>query len=195
MGDRSEKVAINGAFCGAIRSVSVFNKDRYVGQRHEVLLIRNAKGCFELPGGGIEGELPSEAAVREMNEEAGLEVAVSKLIHIGTGVQLVPSPWISEKIDIFSNLVMLYRVIVTSGAVLRTENLDSLGTQWFTAEDLVRLARAKDKLEPDTIPVVQARMAMRALIITNRWPTEFLLRDPLDISTMSINVPGKPFYL
>lgn len=195
MGDRSEKVPINGAFCGVIRSVSVFHEGGYLGQRPEVLLIRNEKGYFELPGGGIEDELPSEAAARETNEEAGLEVADSKLIHIGTGVQLVPSPWISEKIDIFSNLVMLYRVIARSNVVLRTENVDNTGTRWCTQEDLVMLARAKDKLEPDTIPVVQARMAMRALIVTNRWPTEFLLRTPLDISGVPLRLPSRAMSL
>jgi mutator protein MutT len=48
----------------------------------KVLLVGNARGEFELPGGKLEkGESPEECARREVAEEVGLEVAGGKIVH------------------------------------------------------------------------------------------------------------------
>lgn len=182
MTDRSQKSTVNGAFCGVIRDVAVFGSaGRFKRMVPEVLMVRHEKGYYELPGGGIEDELPKVTAMRETDEEAGVVIPSARfLIFVGTGVQLVPSPWITEKIDIFSNLVMLYRIKVNAQVSIRTENVENTGTMWMGESEILKRARAKDAVGPDTIPIVQARMALRTLY-PNRWEKEFLLRTPLNL--------------
>ncbi|MDT0377748.1 NUDIX hydrolase [Streptomyces sp. DSM 42041] len=55
--------------------------------RHEdrvLMVLERHRGCWEIPGGGIEpGETPREAAVRELREEAGQHVAPEDLRFAG----------------------------------------------------------------------------------------------------------------
>jgi ADP-ribose pyrophosphatase YjhB (NUDIX family) len=45
----------------------------------EVLLVRNRKRGWELPGGGVrDGELPSVAACREIEEETGIRITLAE---------------------------------------------------------------------------------------------------------------------
>jgi mutator protein MutT len=49
--------------------------------RGRVLLLRNERGEWELPGGRLDdGETPEEALTREVREEAGLMVSVASLV-------------------------------------------------------------------------------------------------------------------
>jgi 8-oxo-dGTP pyrophosphatase MutT (NUDIX family) len=180
MTDRSQKSSVNGAFCGVIREKATFGSaGRFRRTVPEVFMVRHEKGYYELPGGGIEDELPQTTAMRETDEEAGIVISSPRLLmFVGTGVQLVPSPWITEKIDIFSNLVMLYRVKVNNDVAIRTTDVENTGTMWMGEAEILRRARAKGEVGPDTIPIVQARMALRTLY-PSRWSKEFFLRDPL----------------
>ncbi len=55
-----------------------------VGKRHP--LSREGPGLDEFPGGKVEpGELPSVAAARECLEEAGLTIAVGRLVDVAIG--------------------------------------------------------------------------------------------------------------
>ena len=49
--------------------------------RGRVLLLRNERGEWELPGGRLDdGETPEEAVAREIREETGLMVSVTSLV-------------------------------------------------------------------------------------------------------------------
>ncbi|GAA1903663.1 hypothetical protein GCM10009716_12050 [Streptomyces sodiiphilus] len=54
-------------------------------RRERLLLVRvRSRGCWELPGGGIEpGESPRQAAVREVREETGQIIAAEQLVFAG----------------------------------------------------------------------------------------------------------------
>jgi 8-oxo-dGTP diphosphatase len=55
-------------------SVAVFN------EHNEILLVKNWKRGWEFPGGYVEnGESIQEAAIREVKEEAGIEIQIIKL--------------------------------------------------------------------------------------------------------------------
>ncbi len=52
-------------------------------QRRILLCHRRDYDIWNLPGGGIEGgELPTEAAVREVQEETGLKIEIKRLIGV-----------------------------------------------------------------------------------------------------------------
>lgn len=54
-------------------------------QNRVLLCHRTDMDVWNLPGGGVEeGELPTEAAIREVKEETGLEIAIAQLIGIYT---------------------------------------------------------------------------------------------------------------
>ncbi|QQE73486.1 NUDIX hydrolase [Brevibacillus composti] len=55
----------------------------YDEPKNQVLLVYNRRGDWSLPGGGVEqGETLAEAAVREMKEETGYEVEVTRIIAV-----------------------------------------------------------------------------------------------------------------
>lgn len=116
----------------------------FVVDRDRVLLLRHGKLDKWLPPGGHieEGELPDEAAVREVREEAGIEVALvgdealpvddPKQLVIPKGVQLETVAPGHEHID----LVYFAR---PSGTTQLQGNSESKAIGWFTQEELARL--------------------------------------------------------
>ncbi|CAN5291580.1 NUDIX hydrolase [soil metagenome] len=66
-----------------------------VFHRGEVLLLRNERDEWELPGGKLEpGEEPAETVVRELREELGIETKALTLLdswvyHIADGVEVL----------------------------------------------------------------------------------------------------------
>ena len=65
-----------------IPSVTIVLRD----DNGRVLLGRHAEGMWLLPGGTIEpGELPADAALREMWEETGLAVTLTRLVGVFGG--------------------------------------------------------------------------------------------------------------
>ncbi|OOE02064.1 phosphohydrolase [Anoxybacillus kestanbolensis] len=53
----------------------------YDGDQQRVLMVLNKRGTWSLPGGGVEaGETLEEAAIREVKEETGYDVAIGDIV-------------------------------------------------------------------------------------------------------------------
>lgn len=116
----------------------------FVVAQGRVLLLRHAKLDKWLPPGGHieEGEIPDEAARREVREEAGIEVSLvgeralpiddPKQLVIPKGVQLETIAPGHEHID----LVYFARPV---GETRLKKNSESLAIGWFSREELARL--------------------------------------------------------
>ena len=89
-----------------------------------------AAGRWELPGGKVEpGETPDTALVREVREELGVEIAVSR--------------WLAEKAPIALDLVL--RVALATLADGEPHPVEHDAVRWLAADELDDV----DWLDPD----------------------------------------------
>jgi 8-oxo-dGTP pyrophosphatase MutT (NUDIX family) len=84
---RRLRVLVGGEELLQLPSVSIALRDA----DGRILLARHAEGnVWLLPGGGIEpGETPADAAVREMFEETGLIVRLTRLVGVFGGPEFI----------------------------------------------------------------------------------------------------------
>lgn len=117
---------------------------------NKIALVRKARGGYkgklDLPGGGIEHtELPNDTLIRELKEEADVEVTNFSLLDV-TATNIV---WQMEEnlMEDLHHIGILYLVTV-SGTKLKSDadGLDSEGCEWYEINDLTR-----DELSPFTI--------------------------------------------
>jgi len=100
-----------------------------------VLLVRASPrshnhGAWFLPGGGVEhGEHPAAAAVREVEEETGLQVAIERLRDVVTDVERLPEPALRHQ----DRLIFDCRVI--AGTVRDEADGSTDHVAWVTPEE------------------------------------------------------------
>ncbi|MDH5508486.1 MAG: NUDIX domain-containing protein [Anaerolineae bacterium] len=125
----------------------------FIEQAGKILLVkqRKAPGYWSLPGGLMEaGEDPVQAAVREVLEETGLQVAVTRLV----GVYTLPG----------ENAVAFTFVGQQTGGSLVTSTDETCDCRYFDPQAL-----------PDP---VRAHLAQRAADFVSGQPHAFIRRQP-----------------
>lgn len=132
-----------------------FNKKIRVGsygliiKDGQIALIKKAvggyKGLLDLPGGGIEqGEEPEEALIRELKEEAGVDVINYELLTV-TSKRL---KWNYEEFnEDLHQIGILYKVELKDYKLKEDgDGLDSNGCNFYEIDKL-----SKDKITPFTL--------------------------------------------
>ena len=117
---------------------------------NKIILVKKARGGYkgklDLPGGGIEHtELPEEALIREIMEEAGINITNYKLLDVvATNIKWEMEPNLWEDLH---HIGILYTVD-TNELFLKNEadGLDSNGANWYNITEL-----NKKELSPFTI--------------------------------------------
>jgi ADP-ribose pyrophosphatase YjhB (NUDIX family) len=92
-------------------------------QNRVLLCHRRDMDAWNLPGGGVErGELPTEAVLREVKEETGLEADIERLLGV------------YGKVNKPNELVFSFLCRVTGGKLTLTDESDD--TRYFAIEDI-----------------------------------------------------------
>ncbi len=120
-------------------------------QNRVLLSHRRDYDVWNLPGGGVEsGELPTEAVIREVKEETGLEVAIDRLVGV------------YGKVD-KDELVFSFTCRITGGTLSITDEASEHG--YFNLESIPvstspkQVERIHDAVLPGSQPVFRRQTA------------------------------------
>lgn len=139
-----------------------------VQQNGKTLLIQEAKPAYRgrwfLPGGRLEvGELLADAAVREVQEESGIEVQLQGLMCID---QLL-----ADTSEVPNRLRFVFKAEAVGGALKHAADEHSLQAAWFEREEIARLdlrgdlverAVALASTEPELLPMSSLQLVTSA---------------------------------
>ena len=132
--------------CGVVRN----DEGKYLMQRRRDPGIIGADGRWEFPGGKIRfGESPTDAAIRELKEETGITIEISRLIpFIHTNI------WQRSAGNSFQVFVLSYLARLVQGTPTPSDpKVSEVG--WFTPEEIKTM---------DTLPG-DAQIAAEAEVI------------------------------
>jgi 8-oxo-dGTP pyrophosphatase MutT (NUDIX family) len=113
-----------------IPSVTVLTFDA----EERVVMVRHADAeAWTTPGGAIEPqERPADAAIREMWEETGLRVELTRVIGVYGGPEFTTSYRNGDRVS-FTMIVFEARTI---GGTLRPDGDETLDVRWVAADEL-----------------------------------------------------------
>ena len=110
-----------------------------VHERRTLLLLHRKLNMWLPPGGHIDPhELPDEAAIREVREEAGLEVELLMTGSVLGNVRVLPQPYCILLEDIapgHQHIDLIYFARVRGG-VLNPSERETRAARWMTWEEL-----------------------------------------------------------
>ena len=127
---------ISGLFCGDVGyQTPKVDTRAAIFQNGKILLVCE-KGKWSLPGGWCEFNLsPADNTLKEVKEEAGLDVEISKVIAVQDRDKHNPPPYAYSVVKIFYLCEML------GGSF--TKNIETSESRFFSLEELPPLAEEK----------------------------------------------------
>lgn len=150
---------VTGLFCGdAGYQTPKVDTRAVIVQEGRILLVCERNGRWSLPGGWCEYNLsPAENTIKEVKEEAGLDVVVRKVIAVQDREKHNQPAYAYGVVKIF------YQCEVTGGAF--AQNIETSASQYFSPDELPPLAEEKCTEE-------QVRMCLEACGAEN-WRVRF----------------------
>ena len=122
-----------------------------------ILLVHHAEGVWTIPGGAIEPEeAPADAAVREVLEETGAHVELTRLLGVYGGPEFVVRYRNGDR----SSYLMVIFMAELRGGELRPDGVETLELGTFTRREIDGLERPEwlDTILNDAFePAAEAR--------------------------------------
>lgn len=116
-----------------ILEIPISVKGIMIDSQGKILLLKNERNLWELPGGRIEeGEQPEDALKREVQEELGIEVTIKKL----------NDTWIYEVQKERYTLIITFEVAYESEETILL-NEEHIDMGWFSLAEIEHLNAAE----------------------------------------------------
>ena len=124
----------------------------------KILLACESDGRWVMPGGWCDvDQSPAENAIKEVKEEAGLDVVIDKVIAVQDRAKH------NQPEYVYGVAIIFYLCNVTGGSFV--PNIETIETKYFDLDDLPTLAEEKNTVE-------QIKMCFEAYKSDN-WKTQF----------------------
>jgi len=116
-----------------VLEIPISVKGIMVNSQGKILLLKNGRELWELPGGRIEeGEQPEDALKREVQEELGIEITIKRL----------NDTWIYEVQKEQYILIITFEAAYESAEAIRL-NEEHIDMGWFSLAEIEQLNAAE----------------------------------------------------
>ena len=151
---------VKGLFCNEVGyQTPKIDTRAAIFQDNKILLVHENNGTWSLPGGWCDVNVSvAENAVKEVKEEAGLDVIADRIIAV--------QDWRKHNVTnyVYGVCKIFVACSVVGGAFV--ENIETTEYRYFAEDELPTLATEKNSVE-------QIQMCFKAHLVGDQWHTIF----------------------